>query len=239
MNQTKERPILFSAPMVRAILNGTKTQTRRIVNGEALNWLDNSHFSHEFVSHSENYLCPHGNAGDRLWVREGFSVIAFVEPQEYLTEGDYDCDGAVCKIKYLADNKETNVVDLCFENQNGVNEEDQARRASTKKSVPSIHMPRWASRINLEIISVRLERLSELTEDDAEAEGIEGINQATGGDDYQDYWRDYGVTKKQADGWPWIEGKPVESFKTLWESINGPGSWDKNPWVWVVEFKKV
>jgi len=77
---------------------------------------------------------------------------------------------------------------------------------------PSIHMPRWASRINLEVVSVRVERLQNISEDDALAEGITLVERGT---------------------------SPVDQFKKLWESINGPGSWEANPWVWVVEFKRI
>ena len=85
-------------------------------------------------------------------------------------------------------------------------------------------MPRWASRINLEVVNVRVERLQDISEEDAIAEGIEAHD-----DDGVIYYGPYG--KGHAD--------PVQAYETLWESINGPGSWDKNPWVWVVEFKRI
>jgi hypothetical protein len=91
---------------------------------------------------------------------------------------------------------------------------------------PSIHMPRWASRINLEITGVRVERLQYISEADAKAEGIEPTMPNPGHWNWKDYL---------AEG---CQTHAVLSYKTLWESINGPGSWDKNPWVWVVEFKK-
>lgn len=126
----KERPILFSAPMVRAILSGSKTQTRRVVKPQHL-----------------GVRCPYGQPGDRLWV---------VSPAD-----DYPT--------------------------------------------------RRASRITLEIVSVRVERLQEISQEDAAAEGVEGVN----------------------------TGDFVTAYARLWESINGPGSWDQNPWVWVLQFKQV
>jgi len=98
---------------------------------------------------------------------------------------------------------------------------------------PSIHMPRWASRITLEITSVRVERLQDISEADAIAEGIERL-------DYQGQtsWRDYSLNDEWAAISPMLDS-PIASYKTLWESLNGKGSWDLNPWVWVIEFKKV
>jgi hypothetical protein len=198
--QIKERPLLFNAEMVRAILDGRKTQTRRAVKAMALDWLENSKFIPEYVASPDNDMCPNGKIGDQIWVRETFSAMG-------------DNTGHALPIYYRADGDDGFAW------------------------TPSIHMPRWASRIQLEITNVRIERLQDIGEDDAEAEGIEGINQPTGGDDYQDYWRDYGVNKKDADGWPWFTGDPIASFKSLWNSIYK--NWDSNPWVWVIEFKVI
>jgi hypothetical protein len=108
-------------------------------------------------------------------------------------------------------------------------ERDQERDELTRWR-PSIHMPRWASRINLEVVSVRVERLQDISEEDAMSEGIESWEER-GVDDAQDYYRDY------------VTGGHVynakDSFRSLWQSINGPGSWEANPWVWVVEFKRI
>jgi hypothetical protein len=196
--KVKERPMLFNGDMVRAILDGRKTQTRRIVKGMALDWLDKAKFTSEYVALSDNDMCPNGKAGDHIWVREAFSAMG-------------GKDGHALPIFYKADG-------------------DDGLRWT-----PSIHMPRWASRIQLEMTSIRIERLQDISEADAEAEGIECINQPTGGDDYQDYWRNYAVTEKEADGWPWFTGDPIASFKTLWNSIYK--NWNENPWVLVIEFK--
>jgi len=175
----KERPILFSAPMVRALLDGSKTQTRRTAKS-----------CHMVMDHGEDSsgqcinagyipclpLCPYGHRGDRLWVRETFQKW----PDGYAYRADYqDAE--------LADSV----------------------HAPWK---PSIHMPRAASRINLEITGVRVERLQDISRGDAMAEGCPFPNMAQGDD-------------------------PRKWYADLWHSINGPDSWGLNPWVWVVEFK--
>jgi hypothetical protein len=176
-----ERPILFSAPMVRAILSGTKTQTRRVVKGMALLWLRPDGFTPEFTALPENGLCPYGQPGDRLWVREAWRAWP---------------DG----VAYRADISDADLAD--------------AVHAPWR---PSIHMHRAASRITLEITAVRVERLQDISEADAKAEG---------------------VTRPV----PMLDDDPstyVDAFGDLWASINGPGSWDSNPWVWVIEFRRV
>jgi hypothetical protein len=165
----KERPILFSGPMVRAILEGRKTQTRRIVKPQPL-----CIASGEWIMNGS--ACKYGKPGDRLWVRETWWA-----PRDDV-RGEYKRE----YIKYAA-------------TLDGMGQ-------PTWK--PSIHMPRWASRINLEVVSVRVERLQNISEEDARAEGI---------------WQ---------PNWPL-------SWRQLWESINGAGSWEANPWVWVVEFKRI
>lgn len=183
----KERPILFSAPMVRAILAGTKTQTRRAVKHPALATLS------FVVDCGEGWwgdeegavqvCCPYGQPGDRLWARETFY---------------YDQEDA--ELLYRADG-----------------EFDSEQVDSGYKWQSSIHMPRWASRITLEITGVRVERLQDISEGDAKAEGV--------------------IRPR-----PLVDDDPcthIDAFGDLWESINGPGSWDKNPWVWVVEFRRV
>jgi hypothetical protein len=191
--------------MVRAILEGRKTQTRRTVKpqprvdakGHFL-WkdgnygarLDGTPYTDAFIK----YHCPYGAPGDRLWVRETWGPRAggvVYRADEYRADGFVSCpDGG--------------------------------------KWRPSIHMPRWASRITLEIVSVRVERLRDISEEDAIAEGVEQSF-----DFNWPRWRNY-----ELDGDGWL-GAPVDSYRTLWESINGPGSWVANPWVWVVEFKRV
>lgn len=196
----KERPILFSSPMVRAILDGSKTMTRRAVKGYAQEWLSDDGFTPEFVADPKNHLCPYGKPGDRLWCRETWSAF----------------DGNA--IRYAADNV-TRVFPVSWP-QSAAIHGLHARHGNKRR--PSIHMPRWASRILLEIVSVRVERLQDISEDDARAEGIavDGNGHAVRDDAYN-----YGSART--------------AFAELWESINGAGSWAANPWVWVAEFRRV
>jgi hypothetical protein len=226
---TKERPILFSGPMVRALLADAKTQTRRILKlrtkpnrliysplyqprlrADGL-WSD---------SHCLPFSCPYGQPGDRLWVRETHAQFAV---------GNRSGKAPQC-VAYRA-TCEGDSFDY-------VNNGDEIMRISVSKWTPSIHMPRWASRINLEITEVRVERLQEISEEDAEAEGIEGQSEPTGGDDYNAVYRNYLATKGDAATYPWLREDPIGSYRSLWNSINGPGSWDLNPWVWAISFKK-
>ena len=186
----KERPILFSAPMVRALLVGTKTQMRRIVKARDLEWMD----VHQGLREPDNAeRCPYGKpGGDRLYVREAWAAPhAYDHLPPRLIPQD-------ARIHYAA-----------TEDRGGL------------PWRPSIHMPRWASRITLEITSVRMERLQDIDLADALAEGIS----------------DTGALILDSAGNE--QGGPIAEYAVLWEQINGPGSWDANPWVWVVEFKAI
>ena len=223
--EIKERPMLFSAPMVRAILDGSKTQTRRVVKSAkdrsfGVN-LAPCEIAGEVNRGSRFDLCPYGQPGDQLWVREAFSVPEF---SPYYNPPEWDSNNwlyAHCKVKYSADGEVRSVPELTVD-ENDIDQEAQAERCSKKKSVPSIHMPRWASRINLEITAVRVERLNDISESDAKAEASPGY--------------DEGIDAPPPnDGeYTWSY---VASFQKLWESISGAGSWQQNPWVWVIEFK--
>lgn len=200
----KERPILFSAPMVRALLDGSKTQTRRVVKpqpphdlqhrsvdapdafvaeGEHTWWAGNHT---QGIYHSAR--CPYGQPGDRLWVREAWAPKA-IDPE--CTVAAYRATDDECKGPWT----------------------------------PSIHMPRWASRLDLEITGVRVERLQDISEADAIAEGIERREDACGS------WKHYGDTGMSVDA--------IGSYRSLWERINGDESWKSDPWVWVVEFRRI
>lgn len=213
-----ERPILFSAPMVRALLAGTKTQTRRLVKpqpGEANTMVYPSDSTQAAVIRKA--WKPYALPGDRLWVKETFATL---QPTEHEETARAHRDRVVVRpeddervaLWYRADG-EMPFIERLFSD-----DEDSIRWR------PSIYMPRWASRITLEVTSVRVERLQAITEADAIAEGIE---LSPGGP-----WRAY-----DAEGGCCYEA--VESFRTLWQSINGAESWAANPWVWVVEFKRV
>lgn len=180
----KERPILLSGPMVRAVLDGRKTQTRRVVKPEHLKMSGEVHsvlqtlpdrFTADLLT-----LCPYGQAGERLWVRETFSA-----------HGAFGADG---RIAYRADIPDGN-------EPHGL------------KWKPSIFMPRRACRLVLEITEIRADRLQNITFRDALAEGIGSSDS------------------------PW--GLMFSAWRKLWKSINGEASWESNPWVWVIEFKRI
>lgn len=205
-----ERPILFDAEMVRAILAGRKTQTRRIVqpqpgdewhpasygevhklrdgefvfrNGEpvVIGWGPSNHDG------GEAFPCPYGKPGDRLWVREAWGEHPEIE---------------AC---------------TCYK-------ADPGHKYDGIKWKPSIHMPRARCRMRLEVTDVRVERLQDISEEDAKAEGIEIIQG--------------GFYKNYLGGEVAGCSSPELSFYSLWESINGIGSWDKNPWVWALTFRR-
>ena len=222
-----ERPALFSSPMVRSLLADTKTQTRRIVKyphaAEVDVWADEGNGRWGMgvqeagvVARMDAMFCPYGQPGDRLWVRETWGLHAHFDYTSWNREsirGRTADDLALSwELAYAAD--ATSVYDFWR---------------------PSIHMPRWASRIDLEVTGVRVERLISISEADAVAEGAERVRgrdvpAAMGGG--VETWRDY----LDAEGWV---TNPVSSYRTLWESINGPGSWAANPWVWVISFRRV
>ena len=183
------KPILFSGPMVRALLDGRKTQTRRILKPT-----------------TESFEAPKYRRGDRLWVREA----------HYITD-DGESEFAV-----FAEDSES--VEEHLENmQTLMSSHPQIDWTSHIKLRPSIHMPRWASRLTLTVTDVRVQRLQGISEGDAEAEGIDpysGIDPDCCG--YLNY------LNNSEDGW-WLA--PIQSFRTLWNSINGPDAWDADPWV--------
>ncbi|MEG8893404.1 morphogenetic protein [Klebsiella pneumoniae] len=197
----KERGMIFNGEMVRAILDGRKTQTRRIVkpqpdedglakvtNGP---WVDTS---------ERNYRCPFGDVGDRIWVRETFQGPLF----------DYEQMEA-----YLEDSSRFEKPEFCqYAADGGHRPEYQDADDNLRHGWrPSIHMPRWASRIMLEITDVRVERLKSISDGDAIREGC-SIADMKSGDCVADV------------------------FARLWASIYGAESWNANPWVWVIEFKR-
>lgn len=207
--KTKERPIIFSGGMVKAILEGRKTMTRRVVkpqppegysilpdtNGGWYSMRTNA-VSHFPVAVSD-VPCPFGT-GRRLWVREAFA-LSVRDPDGPPPEDDHD------HINWDA---------IYKEGDDGHNWTDKEGRPVPPPWRSPIHMPRWASRITLEVTGVRVERLQEITEKDALAEGAH-----PGG---------------------FASRRTVPFFQQLWDSINGKKHlWASNPWVWVVEFKVV
>ena len=218
MPEIKERPILFSAPMVRAILEGRKTVTRRVCKPQPS---ANAHTTCAsgnpmgawWETGKDIIHCPYGKPGERLWVRETWYCDHFeVMRGPYLKPDDLDIGEALDDgtLVYAAD---------------GLTPYEQEQ--PTWK--PSIHMPRWACRILLEITDVRVERLQDISEDQAQAEGVRLMR------DGSDTW-----VSREGPGnlvTPWPTAK--EAFSDLWNSINGPHAWAANPWVWAVSFKRV
>lgn len=212
----KERGMIFNAEMVRAILDGRKTQTRHIMKlqpetpGAGLRYITESHKKSEVGKYfwcisdalgmrarSAVFTCPFGAVGDRIWVRETFRVhsratdvatlVYRASVRNSWTEQTHRVPVAVCN-----------------------------KPATPEKWTPSIHMPRWASRILLEITDVRVERLRDLSEEDAKSEGI---TPSAGG---------------VLPGWEYRI-----NFRDLWMDIYGTDNWEANPWVWVIEFKRI
>ncbi|WP_440090334.1 hypothetical protein [Pseudomonas fragariae (ex Marin et al. 2024)] len=222
MTQAKERPILFSAPMVRAILSGHKTVTRREIQPNKRSadtqfelhqqpdgsWLpmhtfDESCMDDQGTEHP--ITCLYGKPGDRLWVREAWQADAQVDsvtPRD-LSQGE--------PILYPAD---------------GAYRQTGCSMIAPGKTRPSIHMPRWVSRMLLEITDVRVERLQDISEEQAKAEGVRLYADHA---DLGDWWHVEGIETYSAD--------PRKSFELLWTSVGG--DWNANPWVWAVEFKQV
>ncbi|MDD2055830.1 hypothetical protein NPS46_25095 [Pseudomonas putida] len=225
---TKERPILFNAPMVRAILEGRKTVTRRVVKPQYTEgpWSVRSAENPRHERHSHDWWlptgtqpytalphCPYGGPGDRLWVRETTEIDEQTTDSAVLSR--YAADGA--PVLY------SNSSDPAY---NGT----AAHWDYPRPSRPSIHMHRWASRILLEITDVRVERLQDISEDQALAEGI--IPHVRGG------WHWHPHDPSNVDDWHQFGFKSAAyAFQDLW--IGTGGNWDANPWVWVVEFKRV
>lgn len=219
----RERPILFNDQMVRAILEGRKTATRRIAKPVKHPDLGNIYAPGALVlerepQHVIDRACPYGQPGDRLWVREAWQRPLISDEEQAANQSWWKDmtkfqNPGHCAYRASGDDNEYVDPDGYFH----------------CKWKPSIHMPRWASRILLEITDIRVERLQDISEEQALAEGIDRRRLA----DMQDI---YDIV-----GYPNMTERPtaVSAFMALWASINGIESWDANPWVWVVEFKRV
>lgn len=220
---SKERPILMNSEMVRAILDGRKTQTRRIVKPIASHWAKGCYHrpdgrwiwvtgerpdngQGEGVSlGNEPFKCPYGKPGDRLWVREtwqGYRQTSYEYDEWEAMESPKDRHDNAYVPVYQADKKNF-----------------------PEKWFPSIHMPHEYSRITLEITGMRVERLRDISEADSIAEGLRVFP-------FED-----SVAYAWKDGDFCGHASATGAYRALWESINGPGSWDANPWIWVIEFK--
>lgn len=240
--EPKERPILFSAPMVRAILEGRKTQTRRVVKFEHANDVDAWAWAGDHwdagvceagsTATMAQILCPYGQPGDRLWVRETWAAVECTEdhPRKFWgpDHGWYVEDNSPreqwLRLEYSASApRRTGQYGMAMLSDGSLYEGPWR---------PSIHMPRWASRITLEVTGVRIERLQDISNEDAWAEGCHAFPDGPSGKE-SSYWGcDIGGPVVLAD-------TPREEFQGLWDSIHGDGAWDLNPWVWVVEFRRL
>ncbi|HEJ7090437.1 TPA: hypothetical protein SMF67_001069 [Serratia marcescens] len=242
----KERPVIFNGEMVRAILDGRKTQTRRVMKPQPEPCYRGGHWwpSNAFKTmlHIEEQMqngaggwgglagdaCPFGQVGDRLWVRETFAILGNEDgcPIDWdgnLIKGDEKHAARIYKAS-------------CWQEPGNyglwsIPDRDTQYEGAWR---PSIHMPRWASRITLEIAAVRVERLNDISVDDAKAEGVRALENNFGsGPAYCDY-----LLPNLDDTAEWYN-RASDSFKSLWKSIYGAESWRANPWVWVIEFKHV
>lgn len=203
----KERPILFSAEMVRAILDGRKTQTRRVMKPQPPRHEFNRYPSDRLnikIGGGQYVHCPYGEPGDRLWVREALCM------QIGGSKSDIECGN----FTYKADD-----VKGLWTAENGF------------RVVPSIHMPRFASRVTLEVENVRIERVQEINKEDAKAEGVSNL------------WRwDQARNEKHPEHFVRGVLNPfVANYSVLWDEINAKRGfgWDANPWVWVIEFRRM
>lgn len=200
-----DRPILFSGPMVRALLEGRKTQTRRVLKKYVPSAGAGRVPAGVFVPSTpkwvarDGYLTPQHKVGDRLWVRETFTLTQHGKPV------------------YRADAR-----DQSGARWSSIAPGDPGGEVLWK---PSIFMPRWASRITLTVTGVRVEPLQDISREDAIAEGIERVG---GGVLRWENW---------ATGIEGMHGmSPQAAYALLWNYINGPGSWDANPWICAISF---
>jgi len=235
MTEPKSKPILFSAPMVRALLDGTKTQTRRIVKPQ-VHWVkDNPQGQVAMIGNKASMvhaLSPYGAPGDTLWVKETWNS----SNQWNVMKPTAMPEGA--PIFYGADY-------------------DAAGLRTCGPWRPSLFMRRWMSRITLEIVSVRVERVQDISEAAAVAEGCTPTYSHAGYDVTTDRVNCFivegfvGGIPKAGDEWQGMKvehvqphparqiGTARDEYRRLWNRLNGPSSWEANPWVWVVEFRRV
>lgn len=216
ISEPKERPILFSGPMVRAILDGRKTQTRRVMRTNHVGYSafyrwDGEPYRRAMMrctnesAPGTSVFCEDNRFGvpdDRLWVRETFATAV---------------PGCERGLAYRADHRDPR----------------GDGPAHPMRWRPSIHMPRWASRITLEIVDVRVERLHDITEEDARAEGVDWARPEPFGERWGDDREDPREVGYGSGSFA------LDNFRRLWSSINGAESWAANPWVWRIEFRRL
>lgn len=209
----REIGIQLSAPMVRATLDGSKTVTRRTVKGDIPNGAVRAEFQPggrrpawiwvdaRGVQVGKHFRCPYGIAGDHLWGREAWRTLWRLDE---LPPRDVPAGSPVA---FYADG-------------------EAADGGTSGKFRPGMFMPRWASRILLENTEVQVERLKDITREQAIAEGIERVG---------DRWRHYFFPENDAEAWEF----PQNSYASLWDKLNGEGAWDSNPWVFAISFRRL
>lgn len=233
----KERPVLMNGAMVRATLRDVdpKTQTRRVIKPQPLGypwfwegddvdpdpqWFDSYCVGEEPCgAYSEEInkpmRCPFGQPGDRLYVRETWQAWqrTSYEHDEWQPIGVKDATAS--KQRAYAGGVRVDAIEYCADGK------------SAGPWTPSIHMPRWASRITLEVTGIKVERLQDISEEDARAEGVER----------SDITGMYHPTPFAGEVHAKLTAR--QAFESLWKAINGPDSWDANPWVWAITFKRI
>lgn len=233
-----ERPILFSTPMVQAILDGRKTQTRRLSKLDHINslpklwnfldriggsWKNKAEFVYRFINNKDfskfDIECPYGIPGDILWVRETWRIVGWNDGDPFVIQFK---DGTKKRNVYLNESRAQDYVIECADQfiKAGYESDESGMFVCDGDKIPtkwrpSIFMPKEVCRIKLLIKDIRVERLQDISEEDAKAEGIIAVPYVT--------W----------------ETRYSESYAELWDKINGKSSWDKNPWVWVIEFERL
>lgn len=232
------RPILFSAPMVQALLAGRKTQTRRVLKDvpvERNGYLCTARITFRDAEHFARIMpevCPYGRSGDMLWVRE--SLCRNREPDERDDEGR-----GLWAARYAADRAQVSE-HLALGMWCPLMALHGFRRQPRGFSVPSIHMPMAYSRLTLRITEVRVERLQSISEADAIAEGVCHLGKSVNG---FEMWAQHGAIAMTTAGVcadiQFVGRTAQDAYRLLWESINGKGSWDANPFVWVIAFDTV
>jgi hypothetical protein len=246
----RERPIPFIAEMIRAILAGTKTQTRRIVGLDALrrsdtpgyDWTWRGQAPIKSIAQQRRYaggcwqdvsaaallaLCPYGVPGDRLWVREAWALY---DPGRSEEDNDESLRTITENWSGLSEKQHAFWRRRLHYRADADTYMEQAHGGGAFRWRPSIHMPRWASRLTLEIESVRVERVQDISEADARAEGVSWSGRWT------DSFSGVGARDRYGDD----IHRNVAAFALAWDSINGRRApWSANPWVWVIAFRRV
>ena len=220
-----EKPILFSTEMIKAILDGHKTQTRRVIKPQPKEhkfsaMIMDRLFARFFTSYGDNKPSvediknPYGKPGDLLWVRETWATVSFFDnlKPSAIPKGKYRWP----VVWYDSHPKSPSSITKCDHQYIG-------------KRRPSIFMPRWASRITLRVQDVRVERVQDITIDDAGEEGCSNV--ISGGYDFDIF----------GENGDYARHPYIMNFHRLWDSINAKRgySWDSNPWVWVIDFEEV